>query len=150
MRGKTATRNPLQSKPPSDDGKGRAAAIEILMNTPMIQSLIFKGEVQGLKAMMSKGKEQGMCTFDQALFDLHESGLISLKDALRNADSVSELKLAIKLKGSRKDDSPGADENNKPKLELEMHADEGEDKPTDGVASFANSPVEELVAAASS
>lgn len=133
MRGKTATRNPLQSKPPSDDGKGRAAAIEILMNTPMIQSLIFKGEVQGLKAMMSKGKEQGMCTFDQSLFDLRVSGRISLKDALRNADSVSELKLAIKLNGSRKDDSPAADENNKPKLELEMHADEDEDKLTDGV-----------------
>ncbi len=69
-----------------------------------------------------------MCTFDQSLFDLRVSGRISLKDALRNADSVSELKLAIKLNGSRKDDSPAADENNKPKLELEMHADEDEDK----------------------
>lgn len=91
-----------------------------------------------------------MCTFDQALFDLHESGRISLKDALRNADSVSELKLAIKFNGSRKDDSPGADENNKPKLELEMHADEDEDKPTDGAASFASSTGEKLVAAISS
>lgn len=124
---------------PTVDGKGRAAAIEILMNTPMVQSLIFKGEVQSLKEMMSKGKEQGMLTFDQALFELYDSGRISLEDALRNADSVSELKLAIKLNSTRKDDSLGNDENIKPAIELKMHEEEEQEKPTDGPASFANS-----------
>lgn len=134
---------------PTVDGKGRAAAIEILMNTPMVQSLIFKGDVHSLKEMMAKGKEQGMCTFDQALFELHEAGRISIEDALRNADSVSELKLAIKLNGTRKDDNLGDDENIKPKLELKMHAEEEEDKPADGLASFANSPDDKSSAAAS-
>lgn len=134
---------------PTVDGKGRAAAIEILMNTPMVQSLIFKGEVQGLKEMMSKGKEQGMLTFDQALFELFDSGRISLEDALRNADSVSELKLAIKLNSSRKDDSLGSEENTKPALELKMHAEEEQEKPTNGPASFSSSTDETRETAAS-
>ncbi|MEE8482333.1 MAG: PilT/PilU family type 4a pilus ATPase [Acidiferrobacterales bacterium] len=134
---------------PTVDGKGRAAAIEILMNTPMVQSLILKGDVHSLKEMMAKGKEQGMCTFDQALFELYEAGRISTVDALRNADSVSELKLAIKQNGTRKDDNLGDDENIKPKLELKMHAEEEEDKSTDGLASFANSPDDKSSAAAS-
>lgn len=100
---------------------------------------------------MAKGKEQGMCTFDQALFKLHEAGRISIEDALRNADSVSELKLAIKLNGTRNDDNLGADENIKPKLELKMHAEDEEegDKPTDGPASFAKSPGDKSAAVAS-
>jgi twitching motility protein PilU len=127
---------------PTADGKGRAAAIEILINTPMVQSLIFKGEVKGLKEMMSKGKEQGMRTFDQALFELHEAGRISLEDALRNADSVSELKLAIKLNSKRNDTPPPADgeATSKPKLELLIDSGDKEDKPADGPASFAPSP----------
>ncbi len=84
---------------PRADGQGRAAAVEILLNTPLVADLIFKGEVHSLKEAMAKSREQGMQTFDQALFDLYESGTISYEDALRNADSVNELRLAIKLRG---------------------------------------------------
>ena len=126
---------------PTVDGKGRAAAIEILVNTPMIQSLIFKGDVAALKEMMAKGKEQGMRTFDQALFELYEAGRISLEDALRNADSVSELKLAIKLHGSRGDAVSNDDAVlKKPKMELSIDgAEEEEEEPVDGPARFSNS-----------
>ncbi|MGR8922008.1 MAG: PilT/PilU family type 4a pilus ATPase [Gammaproteobacteria bacterium] len=81
------------------DGKGRVAAIEIMLNSPLISDLILKGEVHGIKEIMSKSNELGMKTFDQALFDLYESDLISLEDALRNADSQNELRLRIKLEG---------------------------------------------------
>ena len=84
---------------PRADGQGRAAAVEILLNTPLVADLIFKGEVHALKEAMAKSREQGMQTFDQALFDLYEAGLVSYEDALRNADSVNELRLAIKLRG---------------------------------------------------
>ena len=86
---------------PRSDGKGRCAAIEILLNSPTVSDLIFKGEVHGLKAAMAKGKEMGMQTFDQALFYLYEAGDISYEDALRNADSMNELKLNIKLNCKR-------------------------------------------------
>jgi len=82
---------------PTKDGKGRRAAIEILLNSPLISDLIFKGEVHEIKSIMAKSRELGMQTFDQALFDLYESGDISYEDALRNADSVNELRLNIKL-----------------------------------------------------
>jgi len=82
---------------PTRDGKGRRAAIEILLNSPLISDLIFKGEVHEIKNIMAKSRELGMQTFDQALFDLYESGDISYEDALRNADSVNELRLNIKL-----------------------------------------------------
>jgi len=82
---------------PMKDGKGRRAAIEILLNSPLISDLIFKGEVHEIKAIMAKSRELGMQTFDQALFDLYEAGEISYEDALRNADSVNELRLNIKL-----------------------------------------------------
>jgi twitching motility protein PilU len=82
---------------PKKDGKGRAAAIEIMLNSPLIADLIFKGEVHEIKAIMAKSRELGMQTFDQHLFDLYEQGLISYEDALRNADSVNELRLMIKL-----------------------------------------------------
>ncbi|MGB1880134.1 MAG: PilT/PilU family type 4a pilus ATPase [Gammaproteobacteria bacterium] len=81
------------------DGKGRVAAIEILMNSPLISDLIFKGEVHGIKEIMAKSNEMGMKTFDQALFDLFEADLITLEDAMRNADSQNELRLRIKLEG---------------------------------------------------
>ncbi|MCA3131802.1 MAG: PilT/PilU family type 4a pilus ATPase [Betaproteobacteria bacterium] len=84
---------------PKKEGKGRAAAIEILLNSPLISDLIFKGEVHGIKEIMKKSREVGMCTFDQALFDLYEAGQISYEDAMRNADSMNELRLAIKLHG---------------------------------------------------
>jgi twitching motility protein PilU len=84
---------------PRRDGPGRAAAIEIMLNTPLVSDLIFKGEVHELKSIMSKSRELGMQTFDQALFDLYEAGHISYEDAMRNADSMNELRLAIKLHG---------------------------------------------------
>ena len=84
---------------PTKEGKGRRAAIEILLNSPLIQDLIFKGEVHEIKEIMKKSRELGMQTFDQALFDLYEEGAISYEDALRNADSVNELRLKIKLEG---------------------------------------------------
>jgi len=84
---------------PKKDTKGRAAAVEIMLNSPLIQDLIFKGEVHEIKEIMKKSKELGMQTFDQHLFDLYEAGQISYEDALRNADSVNELRLMIKLHG---------------------------------------------------
>jgi len=84
---------------PLKEGKGRAAAIEIMLNSPLIADLIFKGEVHEIKEIMKKSRELGMQTFDQALFDLYESGKISYEDALRNADSVNDLRLNIKLHG---------------------------------------------------
>jgi twitching motility protein PilU len=82
---------------PLKDSKGRAAAVEIMLNSPLISDLIFKGEVHEIKEIMKKSRELGMQTFDQALFDLYEDGRISYEDALRNADSVNDLRLAIKL-----------------------------------------------------
>jgi len=89
---------------PTKEGKGRRAAIEILLNSPLIQDLIFKGEVHEIKSVMAKSRELGMQTFDQALFDLYEEGAISYEDALRNADSVNELRLKIKLEGKEAKD----------------------------------------------
>jgi twitching motility protein PilU len=82
---------------PKRDGRGRIAAVEIMLNTPLISDLIFKGEVHEIKAVMAKSRELGMQTFDQHLFELYDSGQISYEDALRNADSVNELRLMIKL-----------------------------------------------------
>ena len=79
--------------------KGRAAAIEIMLNSPLIADLILKGEVHVIKEIMSKSNELGMKTFDQALFDLFEQDAITYEDALRNADSMNELRLRIKLEG---------------------------------------------------
>ncbi len=84
---------------PKKEGKGRIAAIEILLNSPLIQDLIFKGEVHEIKEVMKRSREIGMQTFDQALFDLYEGDFISYEDALRNADSLNDLRLKIKLEG---------------------------------------------------
>ncbi|MDP1705957.1 MAG: PilT/PilU family type 4a pilus ATPase, partial [Sulfurimicrobium sp.] len=81
---------------PMKEGKGRAAAIEIMLNSPLISDLIFKGDVHEIKEIISKSRELGMQTFDQALFDLYEAGMISYEDALRNADSLNDLRLQIK------------------------------------------------------
>lgn len=86
---------------PRQEGKGRIAAVEILLNTPLISDLIFKGEVGEIKEVMKRSREQGMQTFDQALFDLYEMGKINYEDALRNADSVNDLRLQIKLNSQR-------------------------------------------------
>jgi len=79
------------------DRKGRVPAVEIMLNTPLISDMIFKGEVHEIKEVMKRSRDQGMQTFDQALFDLHEGEMISYEDALRNADSVNDLRLQIKL-----------------------------------------------------
>src|SRR5687767_274883 len=91
---------------PMKEGKGRAAAVEALLNSPLISDLIFKGDIHEIKEIMKKSRELGMQTFDQALFDLYEAGKISYEDALRNADSVNDLRLAIKL---RSKDAQGRD-----------------------------------------
>ena len=86
---------------PRADGKGRVPAVEIMINTPLMSDLIFKGEVHEMKELMKKSNEAGMKTFDQALFDLYESGQITLEDALRNADSVNDLRLRVKMESKR-------------------------------------------------
>ena len=82
---------------PLKEGKGRAAAVEIMLNSPLISDLIFKGDVHEIKEIMKKSRELGMQTFDQHLFDLYEEGRIGYEDGLRNADSVNDLRLMIKL-----------------------------------------------------
>ena len=84
---------------PKKESKGRAVAIEIMLNSPLISDLIFKGEVHEIKELMKKSRELGMQTFDQSLFDLHEADMITYEDALRNADSINDLRLTIKLEG---------------------------------------------------
>ena len=86
---------------PRQEGKGRVAAVEILLNTPLIGELIFKGEVGEMKDLMKRSRELGMQTFDQALFDLYENQLVTFEDAMRNADSVNDLRLQIKLNSNR-------------------------------------------------
>lgn len=90
----------------TEDGQGRKAAIEILLNTPTISEMIFKGQFQSIKEIMAKSRELGMCTFDQALFTLYNSRHIGYDEAIRNADSANELRLQIKLKSTR--GGPGA------------------------------------------
>ena len=89
---------------PKQGAKGRVAAVEILLNSPLVSDLIFKGEVNEIKPIMAKSRELGMQTFDQALFDLYEAGDISYEDALRNADSVNEVRLNIKLNSKQAKD----------------------------------------------
>ena len=84
---------------PRRDGRGRVPAVEVMLNSPLISDLIFKGDVSGIKEIMKKSRELGMQTFDQALFELYEAGMISYEDALRNADSLNDLRLEIKLHG---------------------------------------------------
>ena len=81
------------------DTKGRCAAVEVMLNSPLISDLIFKGDIHEIKEIMKKSRELGMQTFDQSLFDLYEGDKISYEDALRNADSVNDLRLSIKLRG---------------------------------------------------
>jgi twitching motility protein PilU len=94
------------------EGPGRVAAIEIMLNSPLIKELILKGELHEIKSIMKKSTELGMQTFDQALFDLYEADIITFEDALRNADSQNELRLRIKLEGKAakdKDSMEGLD-----------------------------------------
>ena len=93
---------------PRQGGIGRVAAMEVMLNTPLIADLIFKGEVGQIKDIMAKSTRLGMQTFDQALFDLYEEGTISYEEAMRNADSKNELRLRIKLESKR--DSSASDQ----------------------------------------
>jgi len=86
---------------PREAGEGRIAAMEIMLHTPLIADLIFKGDVAQIKEVMSKSNRQGMVTFDQALYELYENGTISYEEALRNADSKNEVRLRIKLESKR-------------------------------------------------
>ena len=86
---------------PRQEGTGRAAAVEVMLNSPLISDLIFKGEVTEIKEVMKRSREQGMQTFDQSLFDLYESHTVTYQDAIRNADSVNDLRLQIKLNSQR-------------------------------------------------
>ena len=86
---------------PREGGVGRIAAMEIMLNTPLIADLIFKGEVSHIKEIMAKSTRLGMQTFDQALFTLYEDAVISYEEAMRNADSKNELRLRIKLESKR-------------------------------------------------
>ena len=89
---------------PRRGGMGRVAATEILLNSPLVADLIFKGQVGEIKDVMARSGELGMQTFDKSLFDLYEAGQISYEDALRNADSVNDLRLRIKLEGQESRD----------------------------------------------
>ena len=84
---------------PTPSGKGRRAAVEVLLNTPLMSDLIMKGDVHEIKALMKKSKEQGMQTFDAAIFELLQAGAITIEEAMRNADSINDLRLRIKLEG---------------------------------------------------
>ena len=88
---------------PIKNSKGRVPAVEIMLNSPLISDLIFKGDIPEIREVMKRSREEGMQTFDQALFDLYESEQISFEDALRNADSVNDLRLQIKLNSKHSD-----------------------------------------------
>ena len=106
----------------TEDGAGRVAAVEILINSPSISERIFKGDFTELKGIMSKSRELGMRTFDWALFELYNEGKISYEDAIRNADSANELRLNIKLKSERGEPAGALATN----LELEHGPSEAE------------------------
>jgi twitching motility protein PilU len=107
----------------TSDGKGRKAAIEILINTPIIADKLLKGEFHEIKAIMAKSRELGMKTFDWSLFELYNEGAISYDEAIRNSDSANELRLNIKLNGTRKEVEATREE---PTLEPEPEAEEPE------------------------
>ena len=107
---------------PREGGKGRIAATEILLNSPLIQDLIFKGDVSKIKEVMARSNRIGMKTFDQSLFELYETGFISYEEALRNSDSKNELRLRVKLE-SKRNSAVAADQGG---LSLVEEKDEGD------------------------
>ncbi|AKU22477.1 MULTISPECIES: PilT/PilU family type 4a pilus ATPase [unclassified Massilia] len=111
----------------TEDGKGRKAAIEILLNTPTIAEMIFKGSFQTIKEIMHKSRELGMCTFDQALYELYNKGYISYEEALRNADSANGLRLQIKLRGDRKEPGGAAAAGGAAELSMQMDEEDEEE-----------------------
>ena len=112
----------------TEDGRGRKAAIEILLNTPTIAEMILKGNFQSIKEIMHKSRELGMCTFDQALYELYNKGYIGYDEAIRNADSANGLRLQIKLRGDRKE--PGEAAASGPKdFSMQIEADPEPEEP---------------------
>jgi twitching motility protein PilU len=109
---------------PTPSGKGRRAAVEILINTPLMADMIHKGEVHEMKELISKSTAQGMQTFDQALFDLIEEHAITIEEAMRNADSVNDLRLRIKLQGGRSEE---VDDMMSESMSLEATDDDDDD-----------------------
>lgn len=107
---------------PTPSGKGRRAAVEILLNTPLMSDMIMRGEVHEIKGLMKKSFDQGMQTFDQALFQLLSENAITIEEAMRNADSVNDLRLRIKLDGGG---SAAVDEMIANTMSLEEGDDEG-------------------------
>ncbi|HJV25344.1 MAG TPA: PilT/PilU family type 4a pilus ATPase [Aromatoleum sp.] len=116
----------------TEDGNGRKAAIEVLLNTPTISEMIFKGQFQSIKEIMAKSRELGMCTFDQALFDLYNAGFISYEEAIRNADSANELRLQIKLKADRA--QPGLESSGGLSLSIEEEKPDEDEEGAPGKA----------------
>ena len=112
---------------PTVDGK-RAAAIEILLGTPTIRELILRGDIDGIKEIMKKSENIGMQTFDTALFRLYEQGLITMEEALKNADSANDLRLRIKLST----DDSDATERDTPALSLSLEAIDEDTAEIDG------------------
>ena len=112
----------------TEDGKGRKAAIEILLNTPTIGEMILKGNFQNIKEIMHKSRELGMCTFDQALYELYNKGYIGYDEAIRNADSANGLRLQIKLSGERK--GPDGSAGKASELSMAIEEEPEDDAPT--------------------
>ncbi|MFC3461061.1 PilT/PilU family type 4a pilus ATPase [Massilia haematophila] len=113
----------------TEDGKGRKAAIEILLNTPTISEMILKGNFHSIKEIMQKSRELGMCTFDQALYELYNKGYIGYDEAIRNADSANGLRLQIKLSGDRREPAEGGGATS-PSLSMALEEDEPQDPAT--------------------
>jgi twitching motility protein PilU len=109
---------------PKIDGVGRIPAIEVMLNTPLMADLIFKGDVHEIKSLIAKSNEAGMKTFDQSLFDLYEEEKITFEDALRNADSVNDIRLRIKLESDTARKTGIIDDHRD--FELEESSDENE------------------------
>ena len=108
---------------PLKGGEGRVPAVEVMLNTPLMADLIFKGNVHEMKELMAKSNEYGMQTFDQALFNLYEEGYITYEDALRNADSINDLRLRIKLQGKEAKDKDLMDDIGGLQMEEDEEAD---------------------------
>ena len=115
---------------PTPDGKGRRAAVEIMLNSPLISDYVREGEIHKLKEVMKKSREEGMQTFDQALYDLYRSEEITYEDALHHADSPNDLRLMIKLGDEEATDAMGST------LEGVSYTDTNEEKNGMGGMSF--------------
>ena len=113
----------------TEDGQGRKAAIEILLNTPTIAEMIFKGNFQSIKEIMHKSRELGMCTFDQALYELYNKGYIGYEEAIRNADSANGLRLQIKLRGERREPGGTGGGTGADALSMQIEAEAPDEEP---------------------